>query len=1493
MKLSGLLLGVLLAVAVPLSAQLSGYADRGKDAARNSIAHSRLMQSASRPLANLPVSERRPMVGRRIAAPHISADLAGVSLREIDPNLNLWGSLIYITLPDGTPIPGRDLGVVSFTPGGDFSTIFSGAGANGGGVFYDGVFYCVKKLIRDFDDVHIDYVALAAFDTETWEQLSFDEVGHELIATDVTHDPVTDNIYGCFYSDDLTKFQFGCVDYKAKTRTTICDLPVALNAIAADKDGTLYAIDLNGNFCTIDKTSGAKTVIGATGFVPYYVTSGHIDSRTGIFWWTVCPESGNSFLCTVDKATGEATKVLDFPNDEEISTLYVPTPLAEDNAPAAVENLDISFPEGRLDGTVSFLMPSTLFAGAPAEGTAAWVVMLNGAVVTQGDAAYGTVVSTNVVSEAGKAKFVVYTANDAGESPRVRKELFIGFGTPCAPANVALSQESNVLSLKWDAVNDAVDGGYVDTENVTYNITRYPGAVEVASDITATEYTETIEIPYDYTVMYYTVEAVNDGKKSLPGKSNSLALGGIHPPYSDDFSIAANLDGWTIEDTNADGCTWTAHEGGFSIPSSYSAVMDDWLFTPGVELEPDKLYKVDFEVHGTLNGAPELIEIMYGNKPESDAMNESVIDTLLIATSQPVSVSGYVTSGDLRTFHVGIHGVSNPFTGGLNVTGFAVSEPVNLSAPNRVSDLELKRGYSTSPLVEISFKAPDTQIDGEDLTSLTKIEISRHDVGVVKVIEAPAFASVIEFADELPSNGYYLYTITPYNEYGAGGCSMRSIQVEAGTPSTPTILTATETSDEGKVKISWDAVSSDTQGFPLENGSVTYTLVEIDGGQQNLVADNLKVTSYTYRAVPRGSQLFKQYAVSAVSKSAESGQKISEMLALGSPYSFPYFESLSGTVNGSIVASSSVSGSGVWQIANDASFTDVTSYDHDDGYFVMGGYQEGDAAQLRFGKVSLIGALNPVLTFCTYNVNTGVEDLNTTTIQVKCDGQWHDVFSLIESEAANYEVGWHRHVVDLSAFTGKTIEVAFTSTIVNYIYTLLDNISIANGNEHDLSLIDLTTPENIIAGKAVDIKADIKNFALCNAEDFSVNLYCNEAFVESKHFDELGAGQSACVNFAHNVNVSYPDNLTYKVVIDYGNDANLADNTLLSKSVQVVKPNLPKVRDFAVSASGNEVSLTWGEPNYSGTSMENRVCDDFENYTSFATENIGDWTLVDADGDKTWSISGIEFPGINKTQPLSYFVLDATLEGLNSTWAAHSGSKYLSNIGSSVKESDDWLISPELCGDAQSVSFFARTYNPYYPESFEFLVSSTTKDINAFSKIDSQQYISADWTEYSYDLPAGTKYFAIRCVSYDAMMFQIDDVNYTAMSNDDITLLGYNVYRNNELVTDTPVSDTAYKAAYSSDSDEFAVSAVYNLGESDVVKGSVSGVESLSTDVIKVVGGKGSIVIVGADGKNVAVYDAWGREKFSGPALPVTSIPTKQGFYLVNVGNLSVKVAVY
>ncbi len=59
---------------------------------------------------------------------------------------------------------------------------------------------------------------------------------------------------------------------------------------------------------------------------------------------------------------------------------------------------------------------------------------------------------------------------------------WIGNDYPCAPAEVAMTYEDGIATVRWDAVTLAEHDGYLNAADVTYTVVRQPDGVRVVDN---------------------------------------------------------------------------------------------------------------------------------------------------------------------------------------------------------------------------------------------------------------------------------------------------------------------------------------------------------------------------------------------------------------------------------------------------------------------------------------------------------------------------------------------------------------------------------------------------------------------------------------------------------------------------------------------------------------------------------------------------------------------------------------------------------------------------------------------------------------------------------------------------------------------------------------------------------------------------------------------------------------------------------------------------
>ena len=326
----------------------------------------------------------------------------------------------------------------------------------------------------------------------------------------------------------------------------------------------------------------------------------------------------------------------------------------------------------------------------------------------------------------------------------------------------------------------------------------------------------------------------------------------------------------------------------------------------------------------------------------------------------------------------------------------------------------------------------------------------------------------------------------------------------------------------------------------------------------------------------------------------------------------------------------------------------------------------------------------------------------------------------------------------------------------------------------------------------------------------------------------------------------------------------------------IEKQVLPPPENVAATADSEnqKATVTWDAPStlpmLPGPTTEG--FDDTSKFEPFSlggitAENhigtLGGWTLYDPTGSRVWGLDGGSFD--NMSEPHAWFVMNPS-QATGVDIMPNSPEQYLESICPLNNSSytggaaDHWLISPELSGKAQTISFYERIittgYAPYY-ETYEVLVSSS--DINStdpssgFTVLQTVNSNTTEWTLRSFELPAGTKYFAIHHISNDVFGMMVDDVTYEGIvpSYAPTAPVSYNIYLDGELVGNVPANEArTYTFSNLAAGDyECSVSAVYPGDlESELVPAEFTIIGRTATPTITVVPGENGSKIISATG---------------------------------------------
>lgn len=1370
-----------------------------------------------------------------------------------------------------------------------------------GGILSGDTYYATRCNAQYGTIVYVD-----AYSMEDGKKLWTNYPKLTALPYDLAYNPYDDKIYGFFSNDKNTGMVFGSISYdqSGETVTPIKEMDGNWIAIAAAPSGEMYAISSDvlivgisatvksSSLHKIDRLTGETTLIGETGQLPLLTGSATIDPRSGRMFWTVGPGDNSTFLCEVDLNTGVATKVMDFAGREQVVGLYVPTPPAEDDAPAAVTDLAATFDGGSLAGTLSFNVPGTLYDGTPASGNLTYTILSNGVGIKTGETSFGASVTADVtVSGRGNYEFTVSVANDKGSSPKVTLKKFVGFGIPEAPESVAAENAAGKVTVTWSPVTASVDGGYVDGTAVKYTVKRLPGDVMVAENITATSVEDIPDASAGMEAFSYVVTADNHGLVSDGVESNKVVCGTAQLPWTETFQSDASIGFFTVIDANEDGKSWEYYSNLVRVKYG-SKTMDDWLISPPMNLESGKMYYASFKARSSNPRYPEKIEAKWGAGTTVADMTNCLVEPTILG-GDFVALGGFIIPSVSGTYHLGLHGVSDADMYNLEVCEITVEEGISAGAPAHPDELTVTPSPDGEYRATVSLKAPLLDMAGNAISSIDRIELSRGDL-LIKTFDNPAPGALLTYEDEFEAGGEYVYSAVAYSGANAGEAATTTAFVGTPVAAAPAAVTIRETAD-GQISLSWEKVALSADGNAINPDKVRYNIYDANNFGEP-VAENVTEIPYVFQAVEEGMQKFVQYSVAAVTDGGESAKTLTASVAAGTPYE-GFHESYAGGSASTIYTTERIN-FGNWAIQTDNE--DAVAADGDGGFMVMNGYFSDYSGSMTTGKISLKGMKAPALRFYSYTPdNTGL-DLNRLVVAVSADGgEWTDVLSATVVELGA-EQGWHEVIVPLNAYAGSNVSLRFTATtsVRPYTATYIDNLNVEDLTGVDLEIVGINAPVHVRTGEKFKISVDLANNGSETAAGFNVELYADDVLCDTADDETIEATGKGTVEFTVEMSALATEPIEFKAIAVHPDDEITDNNESAAVTVIPMVSTKPVPSSLSAIKSEAGVALGWDAP-VLAAGPATAVTDDFESTPAWSHYADG-WAMRDLDRAAVCGFGEVEIPGIvaGKTQA-SFFTFSTTgiFEG-NKPLAAHSGKQYLAAFARYDNgTTDDWAISPELSGDAQTISFYARSYGADYPEAIQVLYSTGSLDPADFVATDLDvEAVPGTWTLYEAALPQGARYFAIRSHATNSFMLMLDDVTYIPVSSHDLVLSGYNVYRDNERINSAPVTGTEFVDNVSDpENHSWVVTAVYEQGESgasNIAKAETSSLEDAMAGNIAIKAVDGMIVVTGCEGIAVTVSSVDGKLIYNAPGSAVTEISVGAGVYVVKAGQTVCKLVV-
>ena len=386
----------------------------------------------------------------------------------------------------------------------------------------------------------------------------------------------------------------------------------------------------------------------------------------------------------------------------------------------------------------------------------------------------------------------------------------------------------------------------------------------------------------------------------------------------------------------------------------------------------------------------------------------------------------------------------------------------------------------------------------------------------------------------------------------------------------------------------------------------------------------------------------------------------------------------------------------------------------------------------------------------------------------------------------------------------------YTVTIdaTNYTFTITKLVP-------DLA-ISLDAPATIVGGNSATVTATVTNNGDLPATSYTVTISDgNTTLLNQTVNTELAVGTSATYTADYPTTAAQVGStVNFAANVTCTGETNTSNNNATA-SMEVITMPAPENVVATVNSDQISATVTWDAPSNLPTGV-GLVTEDFEDETVFPPFNtggidanqhygeFGDWTLYDATGARVYGSKQVNYD--NENEPHAWFVFKPSAATPDAQYPnatahdAHNGSaQYLESIcpledpnnqnGSPVA-ADHWLISPELSGNAQTITWWeCELTTEYGDETYEVWVSDDDNDPSSFTMLGNDSYSInyTTWTQRSVQLPAGTKYFAIRHTSKDIFGMLIDDVTYEA-NNVTIEPVSYKIYLDGQYVATVPAT---------------------------------------------------------------------------------------------------------
>ncbi len=200
---------------------------------------------------------------------------------------------------------------------------------------------------------------------------------------------------------------------------------------------------------------------------------------------------------------------------------------ADPSAPAPPTEFSVTAdPEGDFAATLSWINPSMAAGGDTLDELDAIHIYRGDSLIHILDDPVIDEESTymdDTMSENGIYGYTVRGVNNAGTGQPAMAQAFVGHDVPAAPTEAQVEALGNSALISWKVPVNGFHDGFLDGENLRYDIRRYPCDTLIASEVTDTIFFDAT-IP-EFASYYYIINAMNDLGQGGAASTNDAFLG--------------------------------------------------------------------------------------------------------------------------------------------------------------------------------------------------------------------------------------------------------------------------------------------------------------------------------------------------------------------------------------------------------------------------------------------------------------------------------------------------------------------------------------------------------------------------------------------------------------------------------------------------------------------------------------------------------------------------------------------------------------------------------------------------------------------------------------------------------------------------------------------------------------------------------------------------------------------------------------------------------